>query len=79
MSRLGRFEHYRYVGVRDTMRFYDCDDDSQFDELKTRVEAEDLVGRNRLQAFAPDTPEEAANRGYSPVQKGIEIEPGSSD
>ena len=31
------------------------------------VEAEDLLGRNRLQAFAPDTPEEALNRGYHPV------------
>ncbi|HSO50608.1 MAG TPA: hypothetical protein VLS86_08670, partial [Acidimicrobiia bacterium] len=67
MSRLGRFEHYRYLGARDTMTFYDCDDESQFEDLKTMVEAEDLVGRNRLQAFAPDTPEEAANRGYHAV------------
>ncbi|MEX2250493.1 MAG: hypothetical protein WD895_00310 [Acidimicrobiia bacterium] len=74
MSRLGRFEHYRYIGARDTMSFYDCDDEEQFDELKTWVENEDLVGRNRLQGFAPDTPEEAANRGYSPVPRRNEPE-----
>ena len=73
MSRLGRFEHYRYVGARDTMTFYDCDDESQLVELQTRVEDEDLLGGNRLQAFAPDTPEEAANRGYHPVATKSEI------
>lgn len=77
MSRLGRFEHYRYLGARDTMTFYDCDDESQFEEIKNRVEAEDLLGRNRLQAFAPDTPEEAANRGYRPV--AAKNEPNPSD
>ncbi len=65
MSRLARFPHYRYIGVRDTMKFYDCDEDGEFEELRARVDSEDLVGRNRLQAFAPDTPEEAINRGYS--------------
>jgi hypothetical protein len=69
MSRLSRFPHYRYIGVRDTMRYYDCDQDGEFDDLKSRVDSEDLVGRNRLQAFAPDTPEEAINRGYSPAVK----------
>ena len=64
MSRLGRFEEYRYIGVRDTMRFYDCDDHDQFVELQDRVDSEDLVGRTMLQSFAPDIPEEAANRGF---------------
>jgi hypothetical protein len=59
------------------MTFYDCDDESQFEELKAMVEAEDLLGRNRLQAFAPDTPEEAANRGYHPV--AAKSEPNPSD
>ncbi|HLE95327.1 MAG TPA: hypothetical protein VI689_03015 [Acidimicrobiia bacterium] len=79
MSRLGRFEHYRYIGARDTMTFYDCDDESQFEVLETMVEDEDLVGRNRLQAFAPDTPEEAANRGYHPVATKNEIESNPAD
>ena len=67
MSRLARFVDYRYIGVRDTMRFYDCDDTEDFEELQERVGAEDLVGRTMLQSFAPDTPEEAANRGFSPA------------
>jgi len=79
MSRLGRFEHYRYIGTRDTMSFYDCDDESQFEELKARFDDEDLLGRNRLQAFAPDTPEEATNRGYRPVATRSEIESNPAD
>jgi hypothetical protein len=67
MSRLSRFEAYRYVGVRDTMRFYDCDDEDQFAEISARVGEEGLVGKNMLQAFAPDTPTEAMNRGYRPA------------
>jgi hypothetical protein len=67
MSRLSRFEGYRYVGVRDKMRFYDCDDDQQFDELNIRVSGDGLVGKDMLQAFAPDTPIEAMNRGYRPA------------
>ena len=67
MSRLPRFEAYRYVGVRDTMRFYDCDDEAQFEEISTRVSEEDLIGRNMLQAFAPDTPVEAMNRCFRPA------------
>jgi hypothetical protein len=79
MSRLGRFEHYRYIGARDTMTFYDCDDQPQFEELAAKVEDEDLLGRNRLQAFAPDTAEEAANRGYRPAATRNEIEANPAD
>ncbi|MDX1468998.1 MAG: hypothetical protein R3258_06620 [Acidimicrobiia bacterium] len=67
MSRLARFEAYRYVGVRDTMRVYDCDDPSQFQTLSERVASDDLAGRNLLQAFSPDSPEEAASRGFKPA------------
>jgi hypothetical protein len=49
------------------MRFYDCDDEEQFDELSTRVKEDDLLGANLLQTFAPDTPVEAENRCYRPV------------
>lgn len=49
------------------MRFYDCDDEDQFERLSARVESEDLLGRNLLQAFAPDALEEARNRGFVPV------------
>jgi hypothetical protein len=70
VSRLSRFEDYRYIGVRDTMRVYDCDDQGQFLELEALAEAESLLDRNRLQTFAPDTPTEARNRGFRPVGAG---------
>jgi hypothetical protein len=67
VSRLSRFDSYRFVGVRDTMCFYDCDDEDQFAELSARVGDEGLVGRDMVQVFAPDTPVEARNRGFRPV------------
>jgi hypothetical protein len=67
MPRLRRFEHCRYVGVRDTMRVYDQDDEGQYEELERRVTEGDLVNRTLIQTFAPDTLEEACNRGFRPV------------
>jgi hypothetical protein len=67
VSRLSRFEHYRFVGTRDTMRVYDCDDDVQFEELNERIQTDRLVERLQVQSFAPDTVEEARNRGFKPV------------
>jgi len=67
VSRLRRFEEYRFVGTRDTMRVYDCDDEDQFSRLEERASAEDLLNRKLLQAFSPDTVDEARNRGFKPV------------
>ncbi len=67
MSRLGRFEDYRYIGTRDSMRVYDCDDDAQFATLTDRIASDDLVNRTLVQTFAPDTIDEARNRGFKPV------------
>lgn len=67
MSRLARFENYRFIGVRDTMLAYDCDDEDQFVQLEVRAESDDLVNRLLVQAFSPDTIDEAANRGFRPV------------
>lgn len=67
MGRLNRFEDFRYIGIRDTMRVYDCDDEDQFKRLQVRVERDDLLKRNLLQAFGPDTLAEAANRGFKPA------------
>ncbi len=64
MSRLARFEDYRFIGIRDTMRVYDCDDDDEYEVLESRVREEDLVDRKLLQSFAPDTLDEARNRGF---------------
>ena len=65
MGRLRRFEDYRYIGTRDTMVFYDCDEDDQFAELEDRIEADELLTKNLLSAIGPDTPAEARNRGFA--------------
>lgn len=59
-----RFEEFRYVGVRDGMDVYDTDDDVQAEALRARVESEDLMMRNQIQTFGPDTLLEARNRGF---------------
>jgi hypothetical protein len=67
MGRLRRFEENRFLGTRDDMRVYDCDEPDQFSALEARVAAEDLVGHNVISAIAPDTLEEARNRGFREV------------
>ena len=64
MARLSAFADHRFVGTRDDMRFFDCDDPSQFAALSERVERELLVEANALQSFSPDVPAEARNRGF---------------
>lgn len=66
MGRLRRFPDHRYVGRRDLMRVFDCDNDQQLADLS--VDADRLGQIGLLQAFAPDTLTEAANRGFRPVQ-----------
>ncbi|MGB9358605.1 MAG: hypothetical protein WCC01_08615 [Acidimicrobiia bacterium] len=65
MGRLRRFENNRFVGTRDDMTIYDCDDTGDFIALESRMEDRDLVGAQLLQAFGPDTVAEAMNRGFS--------------
>ena len=67
MGRLTRFEEHRFIGTRDTMLLYDCDEASEMTALDERVAADDLLGRNLLQTFAPDTVAEARNRGFRPT------------
>lgn len=67
MPRLRRFENHRYVATRDDMRYYDCDDEDQFATLSRRVVDGGLLETLQLQAFAPDAPSEARNRGFRPV------------
>jgi hypothetical protein len=67
VSRLTRFEGYRFIGTRDTMRVYDCDSADQFTELEELVTDGDLVGLKLVQSFSPDSLDEAANRGFRPV------------
>ena len=64
-SRLGRFPENRFLGTRDDMIVYDCDDETAFVALKTRVELEDLVDNGMLSTFGPDSLEQARNRGFT--------------
>ncbi|MDJ0960611.1 MAG: hypothetical protein QNJ88_08135 [Acidimicrobiia bacterium] len=66
MSRHRRFEDHRYVGTRDDMVVYDTDDADEADALIARIDDEDLMTRNLLQTFGPDTLAEARNRGFRP-------------
>ena len=67
MGRLLRFGENRFVGARDEMIVYDCDDDVQFLALEARVDEESLLEKNLLAAIAPDTLAEARNRGFRPA------------
>ena len=78
MGRLARFKDFRFIGARDTMTFYDCDDEAQLKTLERRVTRDDLARRDLLQSFAPDTAAEAANRGFRPVRTPARPEPGST-
>lgn len=67
MSRVKRFEEFRFVGVRDTMTVYDTDEADQTEALQTRIDTDNLVASKLVQAFGPDTLEEARNRGFKPA------------
>lgn len=69
MGRLRRFPDNRFVGLRDTMRVYDCDDEPQFEVLQTR--SEQIGDRNLFQTFGPDSEVEARNRGFRPVGEPV--------
>lgn len=64
MARLSRFEEHRFVGTRDDMTLYDCNDEAMLAALQERSRADELLRRNLLQSFAPDTEAEANNRGF---------------
>jgi len=63
--RLRRFPEQRFVGTRDDMRVYDCDDGDAFAALEARVELENLVGDGLVSSFGPDSLAEARNRGFA--------------
>ena len=65
MSRLRRFPENRLIGRRDEMVVYDCDDPDEYELLAEAVASNSLDLRNQLQAFAPDSVDEARNRGFS--------------
>jgi hypothetical protein len=64
MPELRRLAGHRFVGVRDTMVVYDTEDAEERSALAGRVADDDLVGRDLVQTFGPDTLPEARNRGF---------------
>ena len=68
MNRLNRFEHHRYVGIRNNMKVYDCDDEKQFESLNEYLKDYDYVSLNLVQSFSPDNIDEAKNRGFRPIK-----------
>lgn len=69
MARLKRFEDFRYIGDRVSMKVYDTDDTEQFSLLQQRVAEGDLYQKNLLQTFGPDEVAEARNRGFKPMTR----------
>jgi hypothetical protein len=67
MSRLRRFPDNRFIGRRDKMTVYDCDEDGQYKSLAAAASELALDQQNLLQSFAPDTFSEAANRGFRSI------------
>ena len=67
MSRLDRFADHQFVGTRDDMVVYDCENEQDLAGLEQRVDDDGLLRRNLLQSFAPDTLAEARNRGFRPL------------
>jgi hypothetical protein len=67
VGRLHRFPDHRFVGRRDLMIVYDCDDQTQLRDLEASVRDLDLERKDLLQSFAPDDQPEAANRGFRPA------------
>jgi hypothetical protein len=62
--RLRRFPESRFVGTRDDMVVYDCDDAGSFSVLEARIDLEELTARRLVSTFGPDTLAEARNRGF---------------
>ena len=49
------------------MKVYDCDNEEQFEKLKTLTNRVDYIKLNLIQSFSPDSIDEAKNRGFKPV------------
>lgn len=62
MSRPTRFEEFRYLGDKRRQVVYDLDTD----DADAQAAIAELLTSERFAAFAPDTLEEARNRGYRP-------------
>lgn len=50
------------------MVVHDTDDETQARRVTDRIEEDDLLGRNLVSTFGPDTLDEARNRGFRPAR-----------
>jgi len=66
MSRPTRFEEHRYLGDKRKQVVYDLD----ADDAAAQEAIAELLASERFAAFAPDTLDEARNRGYHPHASG---------
>ena len=66
MNRLRHLEEHRFIGSRDDMVLYDCDDELALAALQARADVEDLIGLRLISTFGPDSLAEARNRGFRP-------------
>ncbi|HEV7888165.1 MAG TPA: hypothetical protein VGO92_11450 [Acidimicrobiales bacterium] len=60
MARPIRFEHFRWLGDKDSLRVHDLDN------VTDACELDDLMGREKFATFGPDELVEAKNRCYKP-------------
>jgi hypothetical protein len=61
--RPARFEHFRYLGDKRSLRVYDLD----IEDAAAAEAVAELVRSEQFAAFSPDTLAEARNRGYRPA------------
>ena len=66
MERLGKFEHFRWVGDKRTQIVYDTDALDAIESIGAQEMIDDLMAAGTFICFAPDTLAEARNRGYRP-------------
>ena len=67
MSALDRFENHQILGFRKNMKSYDVKNQKHLDELLVLIEKHEALKNNLIQTFAPDTLDEAKNRGFKPL------------
>jgi hypothetical protein len=71
MSRPTRFEEFQYLGDKRKQVVYDLDTD----DAEAQEAIAELLTSERFAAFAPDTLDEARNRGYRPhrsIRSGVD-------
>ena len=68
MTRPVRFEHYRWVGDKRSMRVHDLD------RTTSGCAIDELMKAETFASFGPDRLAEARNRGYKPCRHCVEPE-----